>query len=39
MPADGFTKLLPRQKHKEFLRQLQLADIQPINQSEASSFN
>jgi hypothetical protein len=27
MPADGFTKLLPRQKHKNFIRQLGLKDI------------
>jgi hypothetical protein len=27
MPADGFTKQLPRQKHEEFVRQLNLVDI------------
>jgi len=27
MPADGFTKLLPRQKHENFIRQLGLKDI------------
>ena len=27
MPADGFTKLLPRQKHENFMRQLGLKDI------------
>jgi len=27
MVADGFTKMLPAQKHKEFLRQLNLVDI------------
>jgi hypothetical protein len=28
MKADGFTKALPRQKHEEFVRQLNLVDIQ-----------
>jgi hypothetical protein len=28
MPADGFTKELPRQKHEEFVRQLGLVDLQ-----------
>jgi hypothetical protein len=27
MPADGLTKQLPRQKHEEFVRQLNLVDI------------
>jgi hypothetical protein len=27
MPADGFTKLLPRQKHENFIRQLGLKNI------------
>ena len=27
MPADGFTKILPRQKHENFVRQLGLAEI------------
>jgi hypothetical protein len=27
MPADGFTKLLPRQKHENFICQLGLKDI------------
>jgi hypothetical protein len=27
MPADGFTKQLLRQKHEEFVRQLNLVDI------------
>ena len=27
IPADGFTKQLPRQKHEEFVRQLNLVDI------------
>jgi hypothetical protein len=27
MPADGFTKLLPRQRHANFIRQLSLKDI------------
>lgn len=27
MPADGFTKPLPRQKHENFVRQLRLVDI------------
>ena len=27
MPADGLTKILPRQKHIEFVRQLGLVDI------------
>jgi hypothetical protein len=27
MPADGFTKLLPRQKHENFIHQLGLKDI------------
>jgi hypothetical protein len=27
MPADGFTKLLPRQKHENFVRQLDMKDI------------
>jgi hypothetical protein len=27
MPADGFTKALPRQKHEEFVRQLKLTDL------------
>jgi len=30
MPADGFTKQLTRQKHKEFVRMLGLADL-PVN--------
>jgi len=27
MPADGLTKILPRQKHKSFVQQLGLSDI------------
>jgi hypothetical protein len=27
MKADGFTKALPRQKHQEFVRQLNLKDL------------
>ena len=27
MPADGFTKLLPKQKHEAFVLQLNLIDI------------
>ncbi|KAI1665821.1 hypothetical protein L13192_09505 [Pyrenophora tritici-repentis] len=27
MPADGMTKMLPRQKHIEFIQQLHLVDI------------
>jgi hypothetical protein len=27
MVADGFTKVLPAQKHKEFIKQLNLVDI------------
>lgn len=27
MPADGLTKVLPRQKFKEFVKQLDLVDI------------
>jgi len=27
MPADGFTKSLPRQKHEDFVRHLRMADI------------
>ena len=30
MPADGFTKLLPRQKHENFVRQLGMMDIRHI---------
>jgi hypothetical protein len=30
MPADGFTKQLTRQKHKEFVRMLGLADLQSV---------
>jgi hypothetical protein len=30
MPADGFTKALPRQKHEAFVRQLNLVDIVQI---------
>jgi hypothetical protein len=26
MPADGLTKILPRQKHYEFMRQIGLVD-------------
>ena len=36
MPADGFTKALSRQRHKQFIRQLNLVDIKghlPIQQS------
>ena len=28
MPADGLTKALPSQKHREFIRQLGLVDIE-----------
>jgi hypothetical protein len=31
MPADGFTKQLLRQKHEEFIRQLNLVDILNLN--------
>jgi hypothetical protein len=27
MPADGLTKILPRQKHEEFVKHLHLTDI------------
>ena len=27
MKADGFTKILPRQKHEHFVRQLNLTDV------------
>lgn len=30
MPADGFTKALPRQKHEKFLQQLNLVDIKEL---------
>lgn len=30
MPADGFTKLLPRQKHENFVRQLGMTDIRHL---------
>jgi hypothetical protein len=30
MPADGFTKLLPRQKHENFVRQLGMKDIRHL---------
>jgi hypothetical protein len=30
MPADDLTKALPRQKHKAFVRQLQLVDISTL---------
>ena len=30
MPADGFTKVLPRQKHDDFIKQLHLTDISVI---------
>jgi hypothetical protein len=30
MPADGFTKLLPRQKHENFVRQLRMEDIRHL---------
>jgi hypothetical protein len=30
MPADGFTKSLPTQSHKEFIRMLNLRDIRHI---------
>jgi hypothetical protein len=30
MPADGFTKLLPRQKHENFISQLGLKDIRHL---------
>jgi hypothetical protein len=30
MPADGFTKLLPRQKHENFIRQLGLKNIRHL---------
>ncbi len=37
MPADGFTKILPRQKHHEFVRQLGLMDISEQLQKETHS--
>lgn len=37
MPADGFTKVLPRQKHEEFVRQLHLTDISDKISQSASS--
>jgi hypothetical protein len=37
MPADGFTKVLPRQKHEEFLRQLHLTDITHLTNQERSA--
>jgi hypothetical protein len=37
MPADGFTKMLPRQKHEEFLRQLHLTDITHLTNQETRS--
>lgn len=30
MPADGFTKCLPRQKHEEFMRQLGIVDMASV---------
>jgi hypothetical protein len=30
MPADGFTKALPRQRHEEFIRHLNLVDIKRL---------
>ena len=30
MPADGFTKALPRQKHEEFIKQLRLKDVSDL---------
>jgi hypothetical protein len=34
MVADGFTKILPPQRHEEFLRQLNLVDIEEILRAE-----
>ena len=39
MPADGFTKILPRQKHHEFVRQLGLMDITSQLERESHSTN
>jgi hypothetical protein len=30
MPADGLTKLLPRQKHENFVKQLGLVDLSKL---------
>jgi hypothetical protein len=43
MPADGLTKILPKQKFNEFVRQLGLVDItkrlQGIKQTYMDDFN
>ena len=38
MPADGLTKALPRQKHEEFVRQLQLVDISTLLSIQVQAF-
>jgi hypothetical protein len=35
MPADGLTKALPRQKHIEFIKQLNMVDIRNPNLSNS----
>ena len=37
MVADGLTKALPSQKHAEFIKQLNLVDIQHLIQSPCQS--
>jgi hypothetical protein len=39
MPADGFTKILPRQKHHDFVRQLGLMNITAQLETETHSVN
>ena len=39
MPADGFTKILPRQRHFEFVKQLGLKDVTSQLQKEDYSTN
>jgi hypothetical protein len=39
MPADGFTKSLPRQKHDEFMRQLGLVDVKKALTRDGSSHS